>query len=751
MRPLIYSLLTADVDESFDVHTGVILVGPTATGKSSVWKVLLSAQRRQDSVERRATVILPNLFQINELFGFSDPNARWKNGVLVDMFRDVAEQDAGLSRIYVFDGVIGSGLSDYLSSLLGPERHILLPNSDKLELPRSARLVFETTNLRTASPGLISQCGVIVFDDSTDLRESIIGSWLRTRSHDLYDLRSKEELFKIIERYVVPCFQAVMRIAQKTSESILSLRLTTMLDGIITVKNTIMQVDVLENAFVFVLIWTCGTSLDSEGKSRVDFSNWFRKTFPEMKIPNHGTVFDYFYESSARKFLPWRESPSFADTITWSHPHSLFLPTVESAMCLHFGSAVVNKSQPILIWGRSGSGKTTLAAKLLGRGSKLNIHVTRQSTSKDISSVMLSVGYQNTAADDRRVVFIDDLELASEEVMEAIRFAVQHKETIDYGSRRGVSIPFDSYVCSAEDVVAEDGRLRRLFTPLEYSPSSSSKASMVNFIVRNHLEANGFAGEYNALLKTIVRASIGVLDQIGSRLYVTPLTSHYVFGTRAAIRLANSFQLCTAAACDEPIKLVFFWLNEVNRTVADTLLDEDRPVLYKITGEIAKKEFSQFYIAKALPSVDSRTEPIAYSHFSDSAGFIDPLSLSYERIGEMSKAVQVLRDLLTSSEDAQEVVIYDSAVLFVAKIARLLALGARGICAIGPEGMGKGLLAKISAKLMGYRVESLNLGGEYSTRNFKGDWDTFSLAAGLRKERIFLHISEQDIEDDTVS
>ena len=714
-----------------------------------MWKVLLSAQTRQDTRKRTSTVILPKLFDTNDLFGFFDSSNNWRDGVVPRLLRKGATQDDGAQRVFVFDGRMESHWCDYVSSLVGPERQLVLLNHEKLLLSNLTKVIFETADLQTASPGLVSHCGVMVLNRKIDLRGNIIGSWLRTRSHELFDLRSKEELFKIIERYVAPSFAAVTRVSERTCEPILALRLTSMLSGILTSKSVVSQADKLEQAFAFALIWTCAAELPSSGNARVDFSGWFRKSFDDVKIPSAGTVFDYYFDLYSGRFKPWRDSQHFVEPSAHLNPRLLFLPSNESASCLYFGSIMMTQHHNVLFYGPRGAGKSTLVSKLLGQEAHSKFIVRKLSAAKELAARVLTQERSTSSGDSELSLFVDDLELASESIAELLRLAMGHKEIVDYETHENAQIPHTSFICCSENTATEDSRLMPLLCPFEYSPASSSKIAMINTVTTSFLEKNGFAGDSQVLLKTLARASVSVMDLLRSRILAAPASQHYDFDVRAALRLARSFQLCTPAACDEPLKQVLFWLHEVNRTFADGLMKEDRPVLYKVLEEVAKREFSQFYISRFLPSAEAEVEPVVFSHFADTAGsIIDPSSPTYEKVEDVSRTTQMLRELI--SQSPKDVAIVDSSTLHIAKVARLLALGCRGLCVIGPGGAGKSLLTQLAARTFGYRLESLKYREHYSAADFRADWESLSLLAGIHREGVFLLISEQDVADDKV-
>ncbi len=72
------------------LHHGLMMVGPSGSGKSSAWRILLTALERFDKVEGRAHVIDPKAMSKEELYGSLDPNTReWKDGLFTHILRKI--------------------------------------------------------------------------------------------------------------------------------------------------------------------------------------------------------------------------------------------------------------------------------------------------------------------------------------------------------------------------------------------------------------------------------------------------------------------------------------------------------------------------------------------------------------------------------------------------------------------------------------------------------------------------------------
>ncbi len=147
-------------------------------GKTNAYKVLAHAlsdlhEAGEAGVmgERKVlyTVINPKSMSMGQLYG------EWVDGVLANAFReyatphtqttqtqtqtthgDAAEGDA--RKWIVLDSPVDIYSIQFVESVLQDKRFFFM-NGETLDVPDWINLIFETQNLTTASPGIISRCG----------------------------------------------------------------------------------------------------------------------------------------------------------------------------------------------------------------------------------------------------------------------------------------------------------------------------------------------------------------------------------------------------------------------------------------------------------------------------------------------------------------------------------------------------------------------------------------------------------------
>jgi dynein heavy chain 1 len=158
-----------------EISHGLMLVGPSGTGKSTAWTILLEALRRFEKREATAYVIDPKAISKAELYGFLDPDTRaWTDGVLTSIIRKVISNQLGeieKRQWIVFDGDVDPVWVENLNSVLDDNKLLTLPNGERLILPECMRIMFEVQDLDYATAATVSRCGMIWFSpDIVDTR-----------------------------------------------------------------------------------------------------------------------------------------------------------------------------------------------------------------------------------------------------------------------------------------------------------------------------------------------------------------------------------------------------------------------------------------------------------------------------------------------------------------------------------------------------------------------------------------------------
>ncbi|XP_071996145.1 dynein axonemal heavy chain 14 isoform X2 [Engystomops pustulosus] len=191
---------------------GVMLVGPTGGGKTTVRRILEKALThfpptrssfiptltRKRKVE--TFTINPKCVTLGELYGEINPNTmEWSDGLLASAVRTFTQQSASgemtppqepqnIEQLHrtasdpytqdasspskgdpdwywiILDGPVDTLWVENLNTVLDDTRTLCLANSERIRLPQGMRMIFEVDSLAQASPATVSRCAMVYMD-----------------------------------------------------------------------------------------------------------------------------------------------------------------------------------------------------------------------------------------------------------------------------------------------------------------------------------------------------------------------------------------------------------------------------------------------------------------------------------------------------------------------------------------------------------------------------------------------------------
>lgn len=195
--------------ESLVSRNGVILLGATLAGKSTLYKILakiypkiVMGSSTGDDGRVMMHVISPWSLPSKYLYEWNEPEKnRWNDGIITKALRELSSNSPTSPRWLVLDGHVHSELVGHLHTLLDASRKLTLPSGEILQIPQSFRVIFETSDLTYASPSTITRCGIVRVAEDIVSVDSLYLSWLK-RSNFPQDLHSLFD--KFMQKIVKP-------------------------------------------------------------------------------------------------------------------------------------------------------------------------------------------------------------------------------------------------------------------------------------------------------------------------------------------------------------------------------------------------------------------------------------------------------------------------------------------------------------------------------------------------------------------
>lgn len=178
----IYKML--QFHEACQQRMGVGIVGPSGCGKSTIWKVLEAAYKKQGK-RYVLHVMNPKSMHRIRLLGHMDHDTReWFDGVLTASARKVIKEPSTTHNWIVCDGDIDPEWVESLNSVLDDNRLLTMPNGERIQFGTNVNFVFETDDLRFASPATISRLTIIFLSEEDVDVKPLVTSWILKQPED---------------------------------------------------------------------------------------------------------------------------------------------------------------------------------------------------------------------------------------------------------------------------------------------------------------------------------------------------------------------------------------------------------------------------------------------------------------------------------------------------------------------------------------------------------------------------------------
>eukprot|EP01038_Epipyxis_sp_PR26KG_P005447 gene5447-7540_t len=779
-----FTLKVMQLDELLDIRHCVFIMGPPGSGKSTSWKMLQAARNHQNPDAKIKTVdINPKVMPTEDLYGHISMSTReWKDGLLSSVMRDLGRIPNENPKWLILDGDLDANWIESMNSVMDDNKMLTLASNERIPLKHYMKMIFEIRDLKYATPATVSRAGILyISTDGGSQWRSIIGSWVRSRPDELFEDTDREFIQGLFEKYLPFClkyFATDLQGVVSCNDISLSVSVLRLLDTILT-RNIVIDSNSFEIAFVFCLIWGFGSVLtisDDGTDHKKSFSEWFRGKFKSVKIPSRDTIFDYWLDPRTCKFEPWKSSPAFKAVEFDSNVMNMAevtVPTAETASVSYWLDLLVHHGFHVMLAGPAGTGKTQLVNGLLSQlVPEQHIHTTVNMNFYTTAAVLLTsmeaplqkrtgttYGPPGSA---KLVYFIDDLNLPEVDrygTQSAIALLRQH---IDYNhwydtQKLALKTVDDCQYISALNPTAGsfsiNPRLQRHFTTFAVGmPSASSLITIYQTFLDGHLNTGDFSTSIQQISSTLIKGALAVHKEVSETFRKTASNFHYEFNIR---HLANVFQgllVATSFTFKEAEKFVFLWLHESERVYGDRLVDYDDLEKFKrIMQNQARKAFPSFNIARFyLSGGGVYADPLVFCHFAEQQ-FQAGGDLIYDQATSLIDLRTTLEHTLDEYNEINAVmnlVLFDDAVLHVARIIRIVKQTGGHALLVGVGGSGKQSLAKLAAYMCGYTLVQIMINQNYSLLDFKADLQAMYTRAGVKLEGVLFLLTDTQISNE---
>ncbi|KYO35065.1 hypothetical protein Y1Q_0000966 [Alligator mississippiensis] len=773
--------------ETMLVRHGVMLVGPTGGGKTTVYQVLAQslgelheAGEQNPFYQPVKTYILnPKSITMGELYGeVNNLTLEWKDGLMALSVRAAVNDTSEDHKWIISDGPVDALWIENMNTVLDDNKMLCLANSERIKLTPFIHMMFEVQDLKVASPATVSRCGMVYIDPEKLKWIPYVKTWLATLANKLNE-DTKEYLFNLFCRYVEDtlkfvnkkCSQAIPQVdISKVSTLCCLLESLLLGKGGPDLKMEQLKLNTIVcQTFAFCLLWSLGGNLTENNWDA--FDTFLRQQFednPDAKLPSSGDLWSVYMDFDSKRLDPWeRITPTFK----YSRQVPFFemlVPTTDTVRYGYLLEKLLAVRHSVLFTGITGVGKSVVARGLLNRIQEeagyvpvyLNFSAqTSSARTQEIIESKLEKKRKNilgAPGNKRVIIFVDDLNMpkldcyGSQPPIELLR------QYLDFGGFYDREKLFwkeiqDVTIASA---CAPPGGGRNPVTPRFIrhfamlclpTPSEHSLKQIFQAILKGFLADFSQAVKQNAT--NIVDAAVEIYQRMSIDLLPTPAKSHYVFNLRDLSKCVQGILQCDPGSVRDHMQVFRLFSHECQRIFHDRLINsEDKQYFHSMLSEMASKHFGipvdpDYFLNK----------PIIFGDFLKFGA--DKADRIYEDLTDMEKIVTVLQDYLDDYNitNAKEIklVFFQDAIEHVSRIARMIRQERGNALLVGVGGTGKQSLTRLGSHICGYTCFQIELSRGYSYESFHEDLRKLYKMAGVEdKDMVFLFTDTQIVVEE---
>ncbi|KAI3352270.1 hypothetical protein L3Q82_005249 [Scortum barcoo] len=731
--------------ETMLVRHGVMLVGPTGGGKTTVYTILADTLETLHRTGNKANnpfyqpvktyVLNPKSVTMGELYGeVNTLTLEWRDGLMALSVRDAVSDTNDDHKWVICDGPVDALWIENMNTVLDDNKMLCLANSERIKLTPSIHMVFEVQDLAVASPATVSRCGMVYVDPDELKWMPYVQTWLSGLGAKLPD-PVQTYLLALFEQHVEKGLQFVLKHCTQAIRQVDISKVTTLcslLEALLlgqggpNLSMTSKHLNsLLCQTFIFCYLWAIGGNLTSAHWDA--FDTFVKEQFDSdsnAKLPKSGTLWSVYMNFNNKRLELWEKIiPPFK--YNSEQPFfEMLVPTTDTVRYGYLMEKLLSVRRSVLFTGGTGVGKSVVARGLLNsiqeKAGYLPVYInfsaqTSSARTQEIIESKLEKKRKNilgAPGNKKLVVFVDDLNMPKLD---------------SYGSQPPIEL------------------LRQFQDFSGFYDRNKFFWKEIQAIL------NGFLSEFCQPVKDcasqIVDAAVEIYNRLSLDLLPTPAKSHYVFNLRDLSKCVQGILQCEPSQVRDKNQIFRLFCHECQRVFHDRLINnQDKTYFNTIVCEMASKYFS----INLEPSYFV-TQPIIFGDFIKVGA--EKEDRLYEDLTDMDKIQAVLQDYLddynmTFSKETK-LVFFQDAVEHVSRIARMIRQERGNALLVGVGGTGKQSLTRLAAHMCGYRCFEIELSRGYNYDSFHEDLRRLYKMAGVEgKNMVFLFTDTQIVVEE---
>ncbi|XP_053596859.1 dynein axonemal heavy chain 6 [Microplitis demolitor] len=792
---------TIQLHETIRVRHGVMLVGPTGAGKTTILKTLratytsLADKQIPGPLNKRVNMytINPKAITMSELYGEVDIYSNeWHDGLLGAIIRKACSSETDDHQWIVCDGPVDALWIENMNTVLDDNKMLCLANSERIKFTPFVRMIFEVMDLCQASPATVSRCGMVYVDPLELGWMPYVKTWLiKLKSMFKESLASVivDVIYKLFDQYVDDgltffkknCDCAIAQVDISKVNTVCTLLESILLepDSVNKIVDKSRLTTFVTQSFAFSYIWGIGGNvIDSSREAFELFVTHQLEQNSSARLPVAGDLWNLFMNTHKQRMDLWLKIMPAFDYNPDTPFFDILVPTIDTVRFGFIIKKIINANKSVFITGATGVGKSVIMKGVLNNlreselWSPVTLNLSGQTTSKqtqDIFELKLEKKKRfllGAPVGKRVCVFVDDVNMprldtyGSQPPIELLRQVLDFRGF--YDRKKLIWKSIEDVVLTAACAPPGGGRnplskrfIRHFAMLMIPIPAEASLQTIFRAIVRGFLNHKSFPQSVVDIGDKIVNATVEIYDRIATDLLPTPGRSHYIFNLRDLSKCVQGIMQSDPMSTRDARQMTRLFYHECLRIFHDRLVDNiDKSYFCRLLTQTC----SSFFAEQVIPLSDDIIDSPPALFFGDFMKFGTPRALRiYEEVTDVEKIKSVLQDYLDdyclATKKDLKLIFFLHAIEHLFRVARILRSERGHGLLVGVGGMGKQSLTKLASHLNGYPCWQIEISRGYDINSWHTDLRNFYFKPGaFAEDATFLFtdtqiVTEEFIED----
>lgn len=751
--------------ESLDQRMGCVVVGPSGSGKSTVWQILQQALIKCGQLVK-THVMNPKSMPRERLLGHMDLDTReWEDGVLTDAARKVVKEPEHVRSWIICDGDVDPEWIESLNSVLDDNHLLTLPNGERINFGPNINFIFETHDLRFASPATISRMGMIFLsDEDMDIRR-LVSKWLLTLQN--IDVPKREELSKWIDEL----FTKALEELHKHELVVETTTVGTIMNGLSHVASATTR-----SEFVCAMVRGLGANLPMGARTAFAKAMFMmaNERTPDMNAPLDCYCQGNTFTAFETKCDTYGSMDGKMDRKDIANCRDAVVPTVSVQRGLKIIEPWVDKMEPFILVGPEGSGKNMLIRQAFRNLKSVNVtvlHCNAQTTADHIihkiaqccSLFSTTAGRVYRPRDcERLVLYLKDINLPKPDQYDTCMLIAFLQQLITFNGFYDQHLEFlgieKIQIVASMNAATTVGRhpLSTRFTAivkvayLDYPTTEELLVVYSTFLeaVFDPQSAPKIPAQWRdpSTRDRLARSIVEIYDATKTKFNVDE-QRHYLFTPRDLTKWV--FSLVRYDLETEDVLDVL--ANEARRLFRDRLVDGDSLAKFDaILSSVLKQQWKHAAKLQDVYFSSLHCRKAGAPSDSDASGAATASPLFRVTSDEFSAVVSQAIVLYEREEKDLHMLLFDEILSHLATVERILSEPGGSMLLVGSSGVGRRSATTLIAYMLGYTLFAPSLTRHYDAASFKADLKSILVKAGVEGQHYVLYLEDHHFTQDAI-